>query len=300
MLTLSFPIVWKTTKEARKSFIKVFLQKCKGMFFMKENDKPRPMGERLNRWIEAYEIGHGGRRLTHAEIAKVASIDASKISRIINHEDGEFTEREIVALANFFNISCDEFLTGISYEKKDVRVYLGLDEQAAKTLIRLNRTDPKLANVLDVILSNEYIADAFLRMFLLYAEVPVLKVSQWNSNDPNDSILLTSQFGDEIVKAMVISCFEQILNDFRREWKKRSYNSPKFVLTQKQVKLVKKHLDPESLQRMQRKRIILNLRKEDKPKPMKQYMDIMEKIIMSRMTDVISAREAARNKEEPK
>lgn len=99
-----------------------------------------------------------GRTVTQKELAETVGVRAQTISLYINGNT-QPTPETLVKMAEFFGVSVDYLLTGISSENKDINEEIGLSNEAinflkiAKTVDTFDGTD-KLVNVINNLLSD--------------------------------------------------------------------------------------------------------------------------------------------------
>lgn len=227
----------------------------------------------FDEWIEQYQFEHGIDRLTYSEIALKLGIDDSTLNRKI-HGKNEFTEKEVKFLSEFFNISCDEIITSAKMEyKTEVKNY-GLNQKALECLEYMNRTEPKLIAMLEIILENERLADSLLRSFLIYIEMPILKLSSLIPYDSEEEIALNTTTGKEIIAGLLSSNYKILLEAVKHEWEKRISNHPKLRFKKKDIKIMEKKLTQEEARRIKTKMQTKHIR----PKPIQEYWKTVDNL----------------------
>lgn len=208
--------------------------------------------DHFDRWMEAYQEKHGIEKLNYWKVAKMIGIDASSLSRKIDNEV-KFSENEIKALAELFDVSSDEIMTGLKFEDRNAGKTYGLSQRSLEGLEYMNRTEPNLVAMLDIILENEYLADTLLRSFLLYVETPMLKLSSLDPIDPEDVIALNTSTGRAIIGSLLTSNYKLLLEAVKVEWEKRVSNHQILRIKKKDADKMKKMLSTEGFRRLKTK-----------------------------------------------
>ncbi len=232
----------------------------------------------FEKWIEEYQEKHGMEKLSQWKIAKKIGIDASTLSRKISNEV-KFSEKEIKALAELFDVSSDEIMTGLRFEDRDAGKTYGLGQRALERLEFMNKTEPNLVAMLDIVLESEYLADTLLRSFLIYVETPMLKLSSLIPYDTEDEIALNTNTGKEIITGLLTSNYKLLLEAIKIEWEKRISNRPKLRAKKKDADMMKKKLSEEGTRRLKTKFLTRRIR----PKPIQEYWKTVDNLAKYRV-----------------
>lgn len=227
----------------------------------------------FDEWIEQYQIAHGIDRLSYWKIAKKLGINESTLSRKVRGKS-MFTDREVRALAELFDKSSDEIISGTRFENRAAVKSYGLSEKALERLEYLNRTEPNLIAMLDIILENEYLADTLLRSFLIYVEMPMLKLSSLIQYDSEEEIALNTTTGKEIIAGLLSSNYKSLLEAVKHEWEKRISNHPKLRFKKKDTKKMEKKFTQEEARRIKTKMQTKHIR----PKPIQEYWKTVDNL----------------------
>lgn len=214
-------------------------------------------------------------------IAQITNIGESTLSRKINGK-GEFTAKEVLALANFFDITCDEFITGRKQEYRERVKSYGLSQKALDRLAFMNKKDPKLLELLDILLVNERLIDTLLRSFLLYIETPMLKLASIVPYPSVDEIALNTRIGREIITGLLSSNYKQLLDAVKYEWENRNLKKPVFRMKKKYLNKMRQSLPEETARRLKTKHLSNRIR----PKPFKEYWKLIENLQHYRETEL--------------
>ena len=82
----------------------------------------------------------------------------------------------------------------------------------------------------------------------------MLKLIPLNSDDPEESILISSAKGERVIITLLDEFFEQTLVDFAKVWEKRISKFPGLLISQKKLdKMKAKNIDIETQQRLKKK-----------------------------------------------
>lgn len=97
---------------------------------------------------------NGGEELIYDnEIAEELGIKPSTYCKRL-HGVSDFSAKEIISLANFFKVSCDEIITGKPPKKNAIYERTPLDKSSISFINRLNYESPDCIELLNIILNN--------------------------------------------------------------------------------------------------------------------------------------------------
>jgi len=105
-----------------------------------------------------------GKPTTQKALAEAVGIRAQTISLYINGETQPNIET-LLKIADYFGVSTDWLLTGVSAESIDINDYTGLSEEAIKMLNNMNLIE-KVSGVVSMPLLNSILADKSFYRFL--------------------------------------------------------------------------------------------------------------------------------------
>ncbi len=172
--------------------------------------------DELDRLKDIYEYKHG-RQLTSKDIADELNISPAAFCKRLKG-DVLFRTDEIVSMAKFFGITCDELLTGVSAENNLINQEYGLNDKALNWLKRNTKANQEYITLLNIILSDENIADSLFRSILIYCNSVMLKLMPLSSTDLNEYIYINSNTSDGIIKRLASDKIIQVLELISSEW----------------------------------------------------------------------------------
>lgn len=194
---------------------------------------------KLDELKENYEIKYG-KRLTNKEIADELNISPAALCKRLNG-DVLFRSDEIVAMAHFFGISCDELFTGVSAENHQINEEYGLNEKSLQWLKESNITNKKYIKLLNIILNDKNIADVIFKAMLIYCNSVMLKLMPLTSKNLEEFIYINADTSDEIIKKIAVDKIVAGLQLVSDEWDKDNRIKLRNQLKESSLPIKKKH-----------------------------------------------------------
>lgn len=172
----------------------------------------RKLDELKDKYEEKYN-----KRLTNQELANILKISPAALCKRLNG-DVLFQSDEIVEMARFFGISCDELLTGVSAKNNFINQEYGLNDKSLEWLKENTKNNKDYITLLNIILNDENIADALFRAMLIYCNSVMLKLMPLTSTKLNEYIYVNAETSDEIIKRIASDKIIKVLSLISTEW----------------------------------------------------------------------------------
>lgn len=174
-------------------------------------DKRREQfGEKVRSFRTAQNLGQ---KEVEAELGfskgKMSAIESASEKAGLNLE-------EIVRLADWMEITCDELIKGYAPENKRLAENVGLGPDAVDNLVALSKKQPELIKMLNAMIEDNRAFPLLLEAFWLYANSSLIKIHIAKLDD--FPLSLDDAWKDDVAKAMAISYIQTVMKGIKNNW----------------------------------------------------------------------------------
>lgn len=164
--------------------------------------------------VKAFRTKNG---LTQKEVEAELGFSRGKMSAIESaSEKAGLNLEEIVRLADWMDITCDELIKGYAPENKQLAENVGLVPDAVDNLVVLSKERPELIKMLNAMIEDSRAFTLVLNAFWLYANSSLIKIHFAKLDD--FPLSLDEAWKDDIVKAMAISYIQTVMKGIKNNW----------------------------------------------------------------------------------
>lgn len=155
--------------------------------------------------------------LTQKEVEDKLGFSKGKISLIESgSEKSGLNLEEIVRLADWMDITCDELIKGYAPENKRLAENVGLGPDAVDNLVALSKKQPELIKMLNAMIEDSRAFPLLLEAFWLYANSSLIKIHIAKLDD--FPLSLDEAWKDDVAKAMAISYIQTVMKGIKNNW----------------------------------------------------------------------------------
>lgn len=168
----------------------------------------------------------GHKAILDKDIAKKLNISPSAYCKRLSGEYPFYAD-ELVKIADFFGVSCDEVITGKPPEITAVYDSTPLDKASISFINKLNYELPDCIELLNIILNNNdknHLGERLLKTILYYCYGDIFKISSVSDSTP-----LNADSSIRILKLLALDDLSYLLDDIAKEWE-RKMESPDTAL----------------------------------------------------------------------
>lgn len=153
-----------------------------------------------------------------SKIAKKLGIKPSTYCKRL-HGVSDFSAKELIALANFFGVSCDEIITGepsrerIEYEPNPI------DKAVRQWINQFNKEDSDCIELFNIIFNKNdrnRLGERLIKTILYYCYGDIFKVSSVSDSTP-----LNADSSIRMLKLLALDDLSYLLDDIAKEWERK-------------------------------------------------------------------------------
>lgn len=162
------------------------------------------------------------------------------------HGVSDFSAKELISLANFFGVSCDEIITGessreiIEYEPNPI------DKAVRQWINQFNNEDSDCIELFNIIFNKNdrnHLGERLIKTILYYCYGDIFKISSVSDSTP-----LNADSSIRMLKLLALDDLSYLLDDIAKEWE-RKMESPDTAL-EKAMREKEQAPSPETRRRL--------------------------------------------------
>ena len=165
--------------------------------------------------------GNGQELIFDNEIAYALGMKPSTYCKRL-HGVSSFSAKELIALANFFGVGCDEIITGessreiIEYEPNPI------DKAVRQWINQFNKEDSDCIELFNIIFNKNdrnHLGERLIKTILYYCYGDIFKISSVSDSTP-----LNADSSIRMLKLLALDDLSYLLDDIAKEWERKMEN----------------------------------------------------------------------------
>lgn len=177
---------------------------------------PAEIGKRIKTWRER-ENPDGDEEMSQATLAQKCGCAASKIGKIERGVQALDIDTAF-AIAAVFGTTIDDVYTGRRNATKDVYIRAGLTGEAVNYIQKKATDKPEFVNLLNILLSDETLADTFFRTILIYLNAQMIKIVPLVQKGEDQFLYIDTGTQKEMVTSIVTQRLSKLLAVLYDKW----------------------------------------------------------------------------------
>ena len=189
-----------------------------------ETDYLKEISDNIRIRLRRMDVG----KRTQRKLATYLALTEETLSKKLKLYDTKFTVYELIKISEYLNVSVDELITGRDYQNKESVERTKLRTFAIDWLASIREEKKYLAEVIDVVLENEEIAEMLFTMAYLYCTKYVPSIGLRKSEKTGGlEIDLTATLSDKntLFKHAITDMMITVLDRIKVEYGKNAFNA---------------------------------------------------------------------------
>lgn len=135
------------------------------------------------------------------------------------HGVSDFSAKELIALANFFGVSCDEIITGVAPKDKSRYENSPIDKSVMDWVKQFHYENPDCIKLFNIIFNKNdrnRLGERLIKTILYYCYGDIFKISSVSDSTP-----LNADSSIRMLKLLALDDLSYLLDDIAKEWERK-------------------------------------------------------------------------------